>query len=207
MRIVLSFLLVLLIAGCASTEPAQVSDTRISNPSVGYNGYESKIPEGFTVVDENDEFSLAVGRMIKQAGGADTYSRGFGGSYLRDKIILNNRAKGVVVVFVVKEINLPLPLSQYPQGQFNLIAAQLEKKKPEKIEGTFLRHFGTKPRFILEFIGQGVEDDGETVYTTELTITGQLNELIYIFAMTNKVESKSYLSEVVWQMQQGTTIF
>ena len=53
MRKVLFVLILALLMGCATYPPTTIHERTISNPTVGWNGYSIRMPDGVVLIDQN----------------------------------------------------------------------------------------------------------------------------------------------------------
>lgn len=193
-----------LLSGCSSTQKATIVGNKITNPTVGFNGYETPIPHGYVIADPSNPVGKEIINMAHTAIGPQTFTRRLGGAYIRDEIIMYDEENNSYISFFVIELNIPGSLSQIPAPKFTEFKELIEKSSNDEFSANFTEHFNLGSPYTLEFHGQIAGID--PILTSGYFTFGKLNEIIAVIGHTANIQSHKQFEDAVRSMMFGTKI-
>lgn len=125
----LSIIALITFSGCHTYTPASITENRISNPTVGLNGYTAIIPEGYQSVELDAPFwdGKTVYEILAEQG-LDPYNLPIRGGEDVDYIILHNAKTKSLMFLAVRALYISYNLSQVPDDYFHGFTTYLSRK-------------------------------------------------------------------------------
>jgi hypothetical protein len=194
-----------LLTGCSSIQKATIVGNKITNPSVGFNGYETPIPHGYRIADPSDQFGKKIISLAHIAIDPHTFTSSLGGAYIRDEIIMYDDENNSYISFFVLELNIPGTLSQIPAPLFKEIKERIEKASNDQFSANFTEHYNLGSPYTLEFHGSDLTGTN-LMLTSGFFTFGALNEIIAVAGYTTNIQSHKEFEDAVRAMMFGTKI-
>tara|TARA_B110000208_G_scaffold144691_1_gene174544 strand:+ start:255 stop:881 length:627 start_codon:yes stop_codon:yes gene_type:complete len=194
-----------LLSGCSSTQKATIVGNKITNPTVGFNGYETPIPIGYVIADPSDQVGKEIINMAHTAIEPQSFTRSLGGAYIRDKIIMYDKKNNSYISFFVLELNIPGSLSQIPAPKFEKFKERIERSSNGQLSANFTEHYDLGSPYTLEFHGSDIAGI-DPIITSGYFTFGKLNEIIAVVGHTTNIQSHQEFEDAVRSMMFGTKI-
>lgn len=191
-------LIICLLSGCVTIQPTTYQNGKISNPSVGYYGFEIDTPEEYLIADENNESTRAVYR--KAMDWADRYSyNGNRNAYVGKPIILYHPEKSQLIAFHTAEMNLPnVSLNNLLEGHFEQLTRAdinvMSQRYPDMVFDSYVPENGS---YVSQSKLKFKSDTGADVMLTENYLYGLLNEVLVIFTIGEDAKYNESMPETL----------
>lgn len=200
-----TILLGLTLYGCAGFQPALVTEHTISNPTMGFSGYETAIPPGYLPIEfVNASTEEDSGFIEKAKNKAQTMrTKSLYRNDLRDLVILYNQQKKSVLVFALCRAPVPVPLMDISDFDLRHLLKQIKFYKEPGVTGTWQStRFDDRPALVFKGTGQS---GFNRVGMSDAIFLGPLHEL-FIVRGVSKNKNPAIIRQDIDFIMQNTVI-